>query len=74
MVRDKRVLKAILRKMCIENGIDQNNVYINKYFGYVETVNVNKKDVDFCRTEYKGIEYEVKYFDGCFNPFIVPVV
>ena len=71
-IRNKRVLTAILRKICKENDIDPNNVYISE-FGYVETVNVNKKDADFCSTIYKGVKYKVQYVDGCFNPFILPV-
>ena len=71
-IRDKRVLNAILRKMCKENDIDINNVYISE-FGYVKTVSFNKKDVDFCTTIYKGIEYKVRYLDGCFYPYILPV-
>ena len=47
--KDKRVLNAILRKICKENDIDINNVYISQ-FGYVETVNHNKKDASYCRT------------------------
>ncbi len=72
IIRDRRVLNAILRKICKENDIDVNNVYISE-FGYVETVDLNKKDADFCSTVYKGVEYKVTYVDGCFNPFILPV-
>ena len=72
VTKDKRVLNAILRKICKENDIDINNVYISE-FGYVQTINHNKKDVDFCSTIYKGIEYKVRYLDGCFYPFILPV-
>ena len=72
IIRDRRVLNAILRKICKENDIDINNVYISE-FGYVETVNVNKKDADFCSTIYKGVKYKVTYLDGCFNPFILPL-
>lgn len=71
-IRDRRVLNAILRKICKENDIDINNVFISE-FGYVETVNFNKKDADFCSTIYKGVKYKVQYVDGCFNPFILPV-
>lgn len=71
-ITNKRVLSAILRKICEENDIDPNNVYISK-FGYVETVDLNKKDADFCSTIYKGVEYKVTYVDGCFNPFILPL-
>ena len=71
-IKDRRVLNAILRKICKENGIDIDNVYISK-FGYVKTVDNSKKDADFCSTVYKGVEYKVRYVDGCFNPFILPV-
>ena len=71
-IRDRRVLNAILRKICKENDIDADNVYISE-FGYVETVDVSKKDADFCSTIYKGVEYKVTYLDGCFNPFILPL-
>ena len=68
-IKDKKILKAILRKICKENDICIDNVYISK-FGYISTVDHSKKDADFCRTIYRGIEYQVKYVDGCFNPFI----
>ena len=71
-IKDKRILNAILRKMCKENNIDINNVFISE-FGYIQTVNVNDKDADFCSTIYKGIKYEVTYLSGCFYPFILPV-
>ena len=70
--RNKRVLNAILRKICKENDIDINNVYISE-FGYIETVNHNEKDADFCSTIYKGVKYKVVYLDGCFCPFILPL-
>lgn len=72
IIKDKRILKAILRKICKENDIDVNNVYISK-FGYVKTVDLNKKDADFCSTVYEGVEYKVQYLPGCFYPFILPV-
>ncbi len=72
IIRDRRLLNAILLKICKENDIDINNVYISE-FGYVETVNVSKKDADFCSTIYGGVEYKVTYLDGCFNPFILPL-
>jgi hypothetical protein len=70
-VKDLRVGNAILRKMAKENGFDIENVYLNQYYGYVHTVDVNKPDADFCETEYKGSKYRVEYMSGCFNPFIV---
>lgn len=71
-IKNKRVLNSILRKICKENDIDINNVYISE-FGYIKTVDINKKDADFCGTIYKGVEYKVRYLDGCFYPFILPV-
>jgi len=71
-IKNRRELNAILRKICKENDIDINNVYLSK-FGYIETVDINKKDADFCSTIYKGVKYKVQYLDGCFYPFILPV-
>lgn len=67
---DKRLLNAILRKLCKENEVDINNVYISK-FGYIQNIDNSKKDVDFCSTEYQGQKYKVQYMDGCFYPFII---
>lgn len=53
--------------------VDTNNVEIDEYFGYVHIIDFNKKDIDFCETEYRGITYKCRYLDGCFNPFILPV-
>ena len=71
MIKDKRVLKAILRHICKENNRDINNVYIHPNFGYVVTVDNSIYDVDFCKGTYKGIEYKVRYLDGCFYPYIL---
>lgn len=62
-------LEKILDKLCVENGVERDNVYISE-FGYVCTVDMNKKDVDFCSTEYGNKRYKVVYYSGCFNPFI----
>lgn len=69
-VTNKATANAILKKMCKENNVDINNVFFSQ-FGYVETVDIEKKDVDFCKTEYNGITYQVLYVNGCFNPFIM---
>ena len=69
-VTDNRIGNAILRKLCKENNVDLNNVYLNPIYSYVETFNIHETDVDFCKTEYKGNTYKVKYFDGCFYPYI----
>lgn len=72
MKADRRVLNAILRKMCKENEVDIDNVFISD-FGYVQTVDIRKKDVDYCTTIYKGKNYKCMYFSGCFNPYIVEI-
>lgn len=63
-------LNNILDKICIENNIERSNVTINADFGYVLTENFDKRDADFCTTNYKGNNYKVKYHSGCFNPYI----
>lgn len=69
-VKDLRIGNAILRKMAKENDFDINNVSLSP-FGYINTVDFNKRDADRCETEYKGKSYKVTYIDGCFNPFII---
>ena len=69
-VRDLRVGNAILRKMSKENNFDIDNVWMHTDFKYICTIDHDKKDADFCQTEYKGSNYRVSYFSGCFNPFI----
>jgi hypothetical protein len=70
-MKDLRVLNAILRKMAKENDFDINNVYLCNKYKYINTIDINKKDADFCKTTYKGINYKVCYLSGCFNPFII---
>ncbi len=70
---EMKLLNAILHKMCKENDVDISNVYISS-FGYIQTVDMNKKDVDFCKTEFCGKKYEVKYVSGCFYPYILETV
>lgn len=62
--------RAILKQMCIENGVDPNNVYIDKKFRYVRTVDFNKEDVDFRSVVFNDVEYVCKYKSGCFYPFL----
>ena len=71
IVKDLRVGNAILKRMAEENNFDINNVFIHVNFKYIDTIDISKNDVSYCVTEYKGNKYKVKYFDGCFNPFIV---
>lgn len=71
-IKDLRVGNAILRKMAKECGFDIDNVYLSEY-GYVCTIDINKPDADFCKTDYKGVSYRVQYISGCFNPFITVI-
>jgi hypothetical protein len=71
IVRDARVINAILRKMAKENNFEFENVYVNQYHKYIQTIDHDKKDADFCLTNYKGKNYKVQYFSGCFNPYLV---
>lgn len=72
-VKDLRVGNAILRKMAKECGFDINNVFMNSDYKYIQTVDHDKKDADFCKTDYKGSMYRVEYVSGCFNPFITKI-
>ena len=71
IIKDGRVINAVLRKMSIENNFDIENVYFNQWYKYIQTVDHNKKDSDYCQTDYKGQQYKVKYYSGCFNPYLV---
>lgn len=73
IIKNKRLIKAVLKKMAIENNFDIENVWVNEDYKYIQTVDNNKKDADFCRTEYGGRNYKVTYFSGCFNPFLVVI-
>jgi hypothetical protein len=70
IITDNRISKAILNKICKEHNIERSNVTIDKDFGYVVTENFDKRDADFCTTNYKGNNYKVMYHSGCFNPYI----
>lgn len=71
VIKQVSIAKKILKKMAVENNFDIDNVYVNKQFGYIETINCNKKDADFCETVWRGAKYKVKYLSGCLNPYIV---
>jgi hypothetical protein len=62
--------RAILKKMCVDNNVNPNNVYIDKKFGYIKTVDFDQKDVDFRSTTFNDVEYVCKYQSGCFYPFL----
>jgi len=71
IVKDIRVGKAVLRRMAVKHNFDAGNVFMNPSFKYIQTIDHDKKDADFCQVEYKGSVYQVKYFDGCFMPYLV---
>jgi hypothetical protein len=71
IVKNPRLGKAILKRMAKEHNFDADNVFMNPEFNYIQTIDPDKKDADFCQVEYKGSVYQVKYFDGCFFPYLV---
>ena len=71
VVKDRRIKNIVIRKICIENNIDNSNfaIYCNENFDYIEY------DNDICitllSTTYKGNKYSFEYFSGCFNAYMV---
>ena len=57
MIRDLRTLKAIAKKY---------NMKIDKDFKYITSYDYKLNNI-----EYKNNIYKIKYFDGCFYPYIV---
>ena len=70
-ITDVNKITKVLTKMSLENDFDIDNVYVNPDFKYIETNDFDKKDADFCSTTYRGDKYKVRYFSGCFNPYLV---
>ena len=70
IVRDGRIINAVLRKMAKEYKFDIENVYFNDEHKYIHTINHDQKDADYCITNYKNNTYKVMYFSGCFNPYL----
>jgi hypothetical protein len=73
IIKDGRTINAVLRKMAKENDFDFNNVYFNQWYKYIQSIDIHKKDADYCQTDYKNNIYKVKYFSGCFNPYLVKI-
>ena len=71
IVKDRRVKNAVIRKICKENNIDNSNfaIYCNDEFNYMEYS--NDVTITLLSTTYKGVLYTFKYFDGCFNAYMV---
>ena len=67
VINDLRILKAIGKKYNLDFDKDFKYYIGNAYLD-------NKGNSLFNVFEYKGKKYELKYFDGCFNPFLVEVL
>ena len=63
IITDARILKALKNRGFIID-YDKKYKYVNAYNYY----NSNKNIYQFY---YKNKPYEIKYFDGCFSPFVV---
>ena len=62
IVNDGRILKALKNRGFI-NSYDKKFKYIDCSFKQkIRPIN------------YKNNEYQIKYFDGCFNPFIIKII
>lgn len=68
-ITDLRTAKAILTKICLENDVDVNDVWFNPKYKYIENT-IGKKDVSFLKTKWYGFDCQVRYVDGCFNPYL----
>lgn len=70
IVTDYRTLKAMERRGFIvtRDGRERHwtGVMVRNYF-----VSPGPRLINGHRFTYKGVEYSVKYLDGCFHPFVV---
>ena len=78
VVRDKRVINAILRRAAKKNNVPEGIKLEASPWGYIEIYRtaadapkINHLWDSFSNVEYKGKKYESKYFDGCFKPYVV---
>ena len=75
IIKDKRVLKGICKEILKNTGYE---ILINKDFNYIKDVfkdNIQNYDnisliIDIKKVMYKNKKVEIKYFSGCFNPYI----
>ena len=65
IITDARILKAIKKRNLIID-YDKNHGYIDEHNCY----NSNKSINEFY---YKNELYQIKYFDGCFNPYVIKI-
>ena len=62
IVRDGRTLNALLNRGFID-GYDKNYSYVEYPLNRLNT-----------QTKYNNDKYIIKYFDGCFMPFVCKVI
>jgi hypothetical protein len=68
-VKNMRTLKAMAKRGLIELHSDTGTKLKNWFGGGYHTCFYVSDGQ--CRFEFNGQKYGVKYFDGCFNPFVV---
>jgi len=68
VVKDRRIKKAVIKKICNENKIDASKISCNDFYNYMEYD--NDIDITLLSTIYKGKKYYFKYVSGCFNAYM----
>ena len=66
IITDNRVLKAIKNRNFI--------IDYDKNHKYVESHNYYNSDKYINEFYYKNELYKIKYFDGCFSPFLIKII
>jgi len=70
IIKDKKILNAVAKKYSLEfdkkHGYYTGDAYMNGKGEYLSTFEDN-----MVIGEWYGHVYQLKYFDGCFNPFLV---
>ena len=59
IITDGRILRAVKNKGFI--------IDYDKNYKYIDDYNINQ-------FYYKNELYKIKYFDGCFNPFLIKII
>lgn len=68
IVHDLRVIKAMAKKGLVELSQDTGEKVRHWTGRTVKAVYISSGPYEF---EYKSKRYGVRFFDGCFNPFVV---
>tara|TARA_R110000824_G_scaffold256095_1_gene445017 strand:+ start:655 stop:906 length:252 start_codon:yes stop_codon:yes gene_type:complete len=66
IVNDCRVLKAFKNRNYIKD-YDKNHKYVDSYDYFNSDKNIDEFN-------YKNDNYVIKYFDGCFMPYVCKVI